>query len=299
MGGGYRGHGQRAPRMTARFDAEAERQRQQGRDPAQLARRPRPERRRGRRVSCLGAGAAGITVHPRADARHITSTDVRDIARVLAPLRGRIEFNIEGDPRPDLVALVLEVRPDQCTLVPVAPGEVTSQAGWPADTPQDQLSATVRQMQAAGVRVSLFVDPDEAAVRWARGMGADRIELYTEPFARAFAAGARCREAQFCPLHGGGAGCDRLRPRHQRRARSRSRQSRAVPNAAAPRGGFNRPRPDQPRALRRARPRGTRLRRCGRWLMKGSAGFTGFYGFCRFTGLQVRTAEPRRPLRTL
>ena len=145
----------------------------------------------------LGAGAAGITVHPRADARHITSTDVRDIARVLAPLRGRIEFNIEGDPRPDLVALVLEVRPDQCTLVPVAPGEVTSQAGWPADTPQDQLSATVRQMQAAGVRVSLFVDPDEAAVRWASRMGADRIELYTEPFARAFAAGGDAARRSF------------------------------------------------------------------------------------------------------
>jgi pyridoxine 5-phosphate synthase len=137
----------------------------------------------------LQAGAAGITVHPRADARHITSTDVRDIARVLAPRRGQIEFNIEGDPRPDLVALVLEVRPDQCTLVPVAPGEVTSQAGWPAETPIDRLSATVRQMQEAGVRVSLFVDPDEDAVRWAKRIGADRIELYTEPFARALAAG--------------------------------------------------------------------------------------------------------------
>jgi pyridoxine 5-phosphate synthase len=145
----------------------------------------------------LDAGAAGITVHPRADARHITSGDVRDIAGVLAPMRGRIEFNIEGDPRPDFVALVLEVRPDQCTLVPVAPGEVTSQAGWPADTPLDQLAATVRQLQAAGVRVSLFIDPEEEAVRWAARMGGDRIELYTEPFARAFAAGAAARSASF------------------------------------------------------------------------------------------------------
>ena len=95
---------------------------------------------------------------------------------------------------------MLEVRPDQCTLVPVAPGEVTSQAGWPADTPIDQLSATVRQMQQAGVRVSLFVDPDEAAVRWAKRMGADRIELYTEPFARAFAAGPAAARTEFCAL---------------------------------------------------------------------------------------------------
>ena len=137
----------------------------------------------------IAAGAAGITVHPRADARHITSQDVRDIAAWLAPLRGRVELNIEGDPRPDLVALVLEVRPDQCTLVPVAPGEITSQAGWPADTPAEQLSAIITRLQAAGIRVSLFVDPEDAAVRWAAAMRADRVELYTEPFARACAAG--------------------------------------------------------------------------------------------------------------
>ena len=74
---------------------------------------------------CIDAGAPGITVHPRADARHITATDVRDIARHLRPLGGRVEFNIEGDPRPDFLALVHEVAPSQCTLVPVRPGEVT------------------------------------------------------------------------------------------------------------------------------------------------------------------------------
>ena len=137
----------------------------------------------------IDAGAAGITVHPRADARHITQRDVRDIAAHLASLRGRIEFNIEGDPRPDLVALVLEVRPDQCTLVPVAAGEITSQAGWPAETPAEALSGIIGRMQGAGVRVSLFVDPEEAAVGWAAAMGGDRVELYTEPFARAFAGG--------------------------------------------------------------------------------------------------------------
>jgi pyridoxine 5-phosphate synthase len=145
----------------------------------------------------IDAGTAGITVHPRADARHITTRDVRAIAAHLAPLRGRVEFNIEGDPRPDLVALVLEVRPDQCTLVPVAPGEITSQAGWHADTPAERLSGIIRQMQAAGVRVSLFVDPEDAAVRWASSMGGDRVELYTEPFAKAFAAGAEAADRSF------------------------------------------------------------------------------------------------------
>lgn len=145
----------------------------------------------------IDAGAAGVTVHPRADERHITAADVREIAAHLEPLRGRIEFNIEGDPRPGLVELVLAVRPDQCTLVPVFPGEVTSQAGWPADTPAASLGAIVSRFHAAGVRVSLFVDPEEAPVRWAAGIGADRIELYTEPFARAFAAGPEAGRRSF------------------------------------------------------------------------------------------------------
>lgn len=145
----------------------------------------------------IDAGAAGITVHPRADERHITAQDVRDIAARLAPLRGRVEFNIEGDPRPDLVDMVLAVRPDQVTLVPVFPGEITSQAGWPADTPAATLAALVDAFRAAGIRVSLFVDPGEAPVRWAASTGADRIELYTEPFARAFAAGRAEGERSF------------------------------------------------------------------------------------------------------
>jgi len=146
---------------------------------------------------CIDAGAPGITVHPRADARHITTADVREIADELAPLKGNVEFNIEGDPRPDLVALVLEVRPDQCTLVPVVPGEITSQAGWAPTTPRDTLAAVIAQMQKAGVRVSLFVDPEPGPVRWAKEMGADRIELYTEPFARAFERGPAAADASF------------------------------------------------------------------------------------------------------
>lgn len=138
---------------------------------------------------CLTAGAPGITVHPRADARHITASDVREIAAVLRPLRGRVEYNIEGDPRPDLLALVGEVRPDQCTLVPVRAGELTSQAGWPPDTPADDLRRIVRELRSQSVRVSLFIDPVADAVRWAASLQADRVELYTEPFARAFAQG--------------------------------------------------------------------------------------------------------------
>lgn len=146
---------------------------------------------------CVDAGAPGITVHPRADARHITTDDVHAIAEELRPLRGRVEYNIEGDPRPDLVSLVLQVKPDQCTLVPVMPGEITSQAGWPASTPRDALGGVIRQMRDAGVRVSLFVDPQPEVIRWAQSLDADRVELYTEPFARAFERGPAAAEASF------------------------------------------------------------------------------------------------------
>jgi len=138
---------------------------------------------------CIDAGASGITVHPRADARHITTADVEEIAAYLKALNGRIEFNIEGDARPDLLQLVHAVKPDQCTLVPVKPGEITSQAGWPPDTPREALARAVSELREDGVRVSLFVDPQEASIRWAATMGAHRVELYTEPFARAFERG--------------------------------------------------------------------------------------------------------------
>ena len=138
---------------------------------------------------CIEAGAPGITVHPRADARHITAADVQDIAGLLAPHAGRVEYNIEGDPRPDLLDLVHRVKPDQCTLVPVRPGEITSQAGWPADTPREALARIVEGLRASKIRVSLFVDAADAPIRWASDVGADRIELYTEPFARAFERG--------------------------------------------------------------------------------------------------------------
>src|SRR6185503_16604139 len=132
---------------------------------------------------CVNAGARGITIHPRADARHITPFDVTAIASFLAPMRREVEFNIEGDPRPDLLAMVRDVRPHQCTLVPVRPGEVTSQAGWPPETPVAELRSHIADLQSRGVRVSAFIDPEKDAVEWAASTGADRVELYTEPFA--------------------------------------------------------------------------------------------------------------------
>jgi pyridoxine 5-phosphate synthase len=140
--------------------------------------------------ACLTAGAAGITVHPRADRRHITPEDVVDIARALDGKRPAVEYNIEGDPRPDLLDLVHAVRPDQCTLVPVAPGEITSQAGWREGPEAERLPAVIAGLKARGVRVSLFVDPTPEGVALAVRVGADRVELYTEPFARAFERGA-------------------------------------------------------------------------------------------------------------
>jgi pyridoxine 5-phosphate synthase len=144
---------------------------------------------------CVEAGAPGITVHPRGDRRHITSEDVSEIAAYLHDRnRGQrpasagpspVEFNIEGDPRPELLDLVREVRPDQCTLVPVAPGEITSQAGWQPGPATDRLRDVIADLRARSIRVSLFVDPVPDAIRWAAQMGADRVELYTEPFARA------------------------------------------------------------------------------------------------------------------
>lgn len=146
---------------------------------------------------CIEAGAPGVTVHPRTDARHITGRDVHDVAALLKDLGDRTEFNIEGDPRPDLLALVQTLRPTQCTIVPVQPGEITSQAGWPPETPHEAIASVVREVRAAGIRVSLFVEADEAPIRWAKDVGADRVELYTEPFARAFERGPGAAQDSF------------------------------------------------------------------------------------------------------
>lgn len=138
---------------------------------------------------CLDAGVRGITVHPREDERHITAQDVVAVSEALQPVRDTVEYNIEGDPRPDLLDRIVALRPHQCTLVPVRPGEVTSEAGWPASTPRAELAGHVQRLKDAGVRVSVFVDPKPEPIEWAADLGADRVELYTEPFARAHGAG--------------------------------------------------------------------------------------------------------------
>ncbi len=130
-------------------------------------------------------GADGITVHPRPDARHIRPDDVRELKRALG-----VELNVEGNPVGAFVDLVLEVRPAQVTLVPDAPDALTSNAGWNTLAHRDFLTATVARFREAGIRTSIFVDPSPEMVAGAAACGADRVELYTEAYARRFADGA-------------------------------------------------------------------------------------------------------------
>lgn len=136
----------------------------------------------------LQAGADGITVHPRPDARHITATDVHDLSTLLARWP-QAEFNIEGNPFHNLMELVVAVRPHQATFVPDAADQATSDHGWDLARDGARLRPLIAQLQALGVRVSLFMDPDPAAMALARAVGADRVELYTEGYAREHAAG--------------------------------------------------------------------------------------------------------------
>ena len=162
---------------------------------------------------CVVQGVAGITVHHRSDERHIRRGDVLEIAELLRSEAPDVELNIEGDPRPEWLELVTRVRPTQATLVPVRPGEITSEAGWSRDTDLGFMRAVVAQLQAAGARVSIFIDPALEPVEWAKQAGADRIELYTEPYAKAFARGAAAGRESFAryaavaqQAHAGGLG---------------------------------------------------------------------------------------------
>ena len=136
----------------------------------------------------IDAGADGITVHPRPDERHIRRADVYELARLIKDeFGGRVEFNIEGNPTPDFMALVKEIRPDQATLVPDAPDQSTSDHGWDLDQPVSQtLPSAVETLRGLGIRVSLFMDPDVEMIRRIHNTGTDRIELYTGPWAEAF-----------------------------------------------------------------------------------------------------------------
>lgn len=132
----------------------------------------------------IEGGAQGITVHPRPDGRHIRANDVPAL-RELARANG-VEYNIEGNPFHQVMELVAAVRPDQCTLVPDDPGAFTSDHGWNLGRDARKLEPVIAELKALGVRVSLFMDPDEHAMEQARAIGADRVELYTEPYASAF-----------------------------------------------------------------------------------------------------------------
>lgn len=127
---------------------------------------------------CESFGAEGITVHPRPDERHIRRDDVFKLRPLI-----RSEFNIEGYPSEDFINLVLNVRPAQVTLVPDAPGDITSSAGWDVTANMDFLTNVVERFKEAGVRTSIFVNPDVETIKYAAKTGTDRIELYTKPYA--------------------------------------------------------------------------------------------------------------------
>ena len=126
-------------------------------------------------------GAQGITIHPRPDERHIRYQDARDLKKVV-----QTELNIEGNPVPKFIDLVLEVVPDQVTLVPDAPNAITSNAGWDTLAHRDFLREVIGRFSSKGIRTSIFVDPDPEMVRAARETGTDRVELYTESYASGF-----------------------------------------------------------------------------------------------------------------
>ena len=139
--------------------------------------------------TCIAAGAQGITVHPREDERHIRPADVQDIAERLTEINIQktptIEYNIEGDPRPDLIDSVLRTKPTQCTLVPVVAGEITSHTVWDIRKDGDMLKPIIAALKNADIRVSLFSGTDVDQIAMTRDIGADRIELYTAPYAMA------------------------------------------------------------------------------------------------------------------
>ena len=131
---------------------------------------------------CLQAGAQGITIHPRPDERHIRASDVTELAALMKAWPDR-EFNIEGNPFHNLMPHVREVRPHQVTFVPDSEGQFTSDHGWTFPQDADRLKPLIDECKALGVRVSLFMDPIPAQMAGARAVGADRVELYTEPYA--------------------------------------------------------------------------------------------------------------------
>lgn len=143
-------------------------------------------------LACEAAGAQGITIHPRPDERHIRRSDVPLLKQAVTT-----ELNIEGYPSEDFIRLVLETRPTQVTLVPDAPGQLTSNHGWDVVGNFDMLSSIIRRFKEGGIRVSVFVDPDSVQVLEAKIAGADRVELYTKAYADYY---SKDREAAIAPF---------------------------------------------------------------------------------------------------
>lgn len=152
-------------------------------------------------LDCESFGAQGITVHPRPDERHIRHQDVFDLKPLLTT-----EFNIEGNPEPEFVELVLQSTPTQVTLVPDTHEQITSNSGWNTKEHIDFLTEVTEKFHSKGIRVSIFVDADTEMVEWAAKAGADRVELYTEPYASNFPTDPKApdfeekREAAIAPF---------------------------------------------------------------------------------------------------
>lgn len=150
-------------------------------------------------TDCEAYGAEGITVHPRPDERHIRYSDLPQLKSIVTT-----EFNIEGNPTDKFMDTMLDVLPDQCTLVPDDPGALTSDNGWDTIKHKHMLTETIKTLQDAGIRVSLFINPDNEMIAGAKACGADRIEFYTGPYAfnygkdRAQAIQEYVAAAKFC-----------------------------------------------------------------------------------------------------
>lgn len=143
-------------------------------------------------LDCEAFGADGITVHPRPDERHIRYADVYDLRPLL-----KTEFNIEGYPSKEFIDLVLKVKPHQVTLVPDAPGQITSNAGWDTKTNCEFLTELMDTFGEAGIRTSIFVGTEPEMIEYAAKTGADRVELYTEPYASLYAKNPEAAVAPF------------------------------------------------------------------------------------------------------
>ncbi len=154
-------------------------------------------------VDCERFGAEGITVHPRPDERHIRYADVRGLRPLIST-----EFNIEGNPIPSFMDLVLEVVPDQVTLVPDAEDAITSNAGWNTLRHKDFLKEVCSEFKAKGIRTSIFIDPDPAMAEGAALCGCDRVELYTESYAKMYPAGRENAIAPFLRTAEAARDCD-------------------------------------------------------------------------------------------